>query len=273
MPVAHLYLAHPNPIRVLLIGFSPWVVPSSQYSSPANSRKACTLMFSARRIVPPPSPLSTDQSLETTLSIARAMLHPSLGVLLQYLPGIRFLRVYAPFLLGCLWFLSLHTHSLSCSHSTAPCLPNFWLPQARTFFWSRPCAPCVGARSTSKVEEDKKNTANWPCSRIDWRMLGPTPQAAECSARVLGSEGPPHVRTMGVDSGRTAMAWLFSALPDISWSILLKKQQGLKPYAKGMRRFGSQSVVMQIAGSWGLRSPGSYPWQCWRGSSTCFQIC
>ena len=146
-------------------------------------------MFSAHRIVPPPSPLSTDQSLETSLSIARAMLHPSLGVLLQYLPGIRFLRVYAPFLLGCLWFLSLHTHSLSWSHSTAPCLPNFWLPQPRTFFCQGLVPRARAQGPTSKVEEDKKNTADGPCSRISWRMLGPTPASSRMLSSSSGQRG------------------------------------------------------------------------------------
>ena len=37
---------------------------------------------------------------------------------------------------------------------------------------------------------------------------------------------------MGNDSGRTTMAWLFTGLPDPQWSLLQKRRQGLKPYAK-----------------------------------------
>ena len=79
-------------------------------------------------------------------------------------------------LLGCLGFLPLR-----CSHSTATCLPNLWLPQPRAL---RPCAPCAGARShvdDGRTQQQEHQLIDHGRRILSHEVLVPSIQASAAS--------------------------------------------------------------------------------------------
>ena len=84
-------------------------------------------------------------------------------------------------LLGCLGGLSLRAHSLPCSHSTATCLPKFWLAQPRAL---RPCAPCAGARShvdDGRTQQQEHQLIDHGRRILSHEVLVPSIQASAAS--------------------------------------------------------------------------------------------